>query len=62
MSERLERLEREREKLREEWGGLAAYEISQISIEIESERRSSNDERYRSIHGCENAHHGNKYR
>lgn len=61
MSERLERLERERDKLEQEWGGLARYELEMLRIEINSERGSSRDENYRNVFGCGNAFHGRKY-
>ena len=61
MSERLKELERERDELRKDWGGLANHEVSQLDIEIQSERSQSNEERHRSVFGCGNAFHGRKY-
>ena len=61
MSERLERLERERDKLESEWGGLARYELEMLRVEINSERGSSQEDSYRRVFGCGNAFHGRKY-
>lgn len=61
MSERLKELERERDQLRKDWGGLANHEVSQLEIEIQSERSQSTEDHYRSVFGCGNAFHGRKY-
>jgi hypothetical protein len=61
MSERLRELERERDQLRRDWGGLANHEVSQLDIEIQSERSQNRDEQHRSVFGCGNSFHGRKY-
>ncbi|CEF89117.1 hypothetical protein [Pseudomonas phage vB_PaeM_PAO1_Ab03] len=61
MSERLRRLEAEYSRVEREWGGLARYELEMLRIQIDSEKRISEGNWYRSVFGCGNAFHGRKY-
>ncbi|RUC33318.1 hypothetical protein IPC1390_16505 [Pseudomonas aeruginosa] len=61
MSEHLRQLEAEYSRIEREWGGLARYELEMLRIQIDSERRTSSINAYRSIFGCGNAFHGRKY-